>query len=165
MEAVEAPTINVAAFLNDTEDKLEECKKVAESLQQFGILVFKDPRINESDNEDYLNLLEDYFATRGTKLYNHEDLKEARPEIHYQVGITPEFKEKARNHCARFAHYDENNKPISECPPEFDAKWRYFWHIGERPEDKKALYENVVPEDFPEWESRMNKWGNMMIDA
>lgn len=165
METVDAPTINVAAFLNGTEEREEECRKVAESLQKFGIVIVNDPRIEEKDNEEYIEMLESYFSTRGDKFYNHEELVEAKPEIHYQVGITPEYKEKARNHCQRFAHYDENNKPISECPPEFDAKWRFFWHIGDRPEERKAVYANVVPDDFPEWETKMNKWGNMMIEA
>ena len=165
MEAVDAPVIDVAAFLDNTDSREEECKKVVESLHQYGILIIRDPRIEEKDNEDYIDLLENYFESRGDMFYNNQELKEAHPEIHYQVGITPELKEKARSHCARFAHYDENNKPISECPPEFDAKWRFFWHIGERPEERKAIYANVVPEDFPEWEDKMNKWGNMMIEA
>lgn len=161
----DAPIIDVSAFLDSTEARDEECKKVAESMHKYGILIMKDPRIQEKDNEDYLTMLEQYFESRGDQYYSQEPLKEAFPEIHYQVGITPEFKERARNHCERFAHYDEKNKPISECPPEFDAKWRFFWHIGDRPEDRKSLYANVVPEDFPDWEEKMNKWGNMMIEA
>lgn len=165
MEVVDTPIINVAAFLDNTPEKEEECKKVADSLHKYGICIIKDPRIEEKDNDEYIEMLEKYFETRGDQYYKKEELKEAFPDIHYQVGITPEYKEKARNHCKRFAHYDENNKPISECPPEFDAKWRFFWHIGDRPEERKAQYANVVPEDFPEWETKMNKWGNMMIEA
>jgi isopenicillin N synthase-like dioxygenase len=165
MEVVDAPIINVAAFLNDTEEKEAECKKVADSLHKYGILILNDPRIEEKDNDEYIEMMEKYFENRGDQFYNKEELKEARPDIHYQVGITPEYKEKARNHCKRFAHYDENNKPISECPPEFDAKWRYFWHIGERPEERKEANANIVPADFPEWEQKMDKWGNMMISA
>lgn len=47
-----------------------------------------------------------------------------------QRGITPPDTEKAIDHCDRFAHYDEDNKPLSECPPKYDAKWRFFWRIG-----------------------------------
>ncbi|CAI2373022.1 unnamed protein product [Moneuplotes crassus] len=165
MEVCEAPVINVAAFLDNTEEKEEECKKVLQSLKDYGILIMKDPRIDEKDNEEYIDLLENYFLSRGEMFYNNEELKEARPDIHYQVGVTPENIEKARNHCKRFEDYEGPNKPLSECPPEHDAKWRYFWHIGERPEDKKQLYENIVPGDISDWEPKMNKWGNMMIDA
>jgi len=165
LDIVEAPVIDAAAFLDNTETREEECKKAAESLHKYGILILKDPRVDEKDNDEYIEMMEKYFETRGDKFYNHENLVEARPEIHYQVGVTPEYVEKARNHCARFAHYDDDNKPISECPPEYDAKWRYFWHIGDRPEEKKAMYANIIPEDLPEWEERMTKWGNMMIDA
>ena len=31
------------------------------------------------------------------------------------------------------------------------------------PEDSQ--YEQVIPEGFPDWEEKMNKWGNMMLDG
>lgn len=63
MESFEdVPIIDVAAYLDkDSETSTIECKKVAESLHKFGILIIKDPRIDEQDNEDYLDLMESYF--------------------------------------------------------------------------------------------------------
>ena len=63
MESFEdVPVIDVAAFLNkDPETSAFECRKVAESLHKYGILIIKDPRIDEQDNEDYLDLMERYF--------------------------------------------------------------------------------------------------------
>lgn len=58
---------------------------------------------------------------------------------------------------------DEVNKPLSEFPPVYDAKWRFFWAIGERSEEDTLP--KVLPERFPEWEAKMNKWGNMMYEA
>lgn len=113
-ETLEAPVIDVAAFLNNTETCLEECKKVAESLHKYGILVFKDPRVNHSDNDEYIDMMEKYFSTRGELFYTGQELQESRPEIHYQVGVTPEYIEKARNHCERFKDYEGENKPLSE---------------------------------------------------
>ncbi len=55
--------------------------------------------------------------------------------------------------------------PMSKFPPELDAKWRFFWAIGERPKEVAETIPKVIPQSFPEWESRMNKWGNMMIEA
>jgi hypothetical protein len=58
----EVPIINATAFLSDDpEISLIECKKVALSLHNYGILIWKDPRVNESDNEDYIDLMENYF--------------------------------------------------------------------------------------------------------
>lgn len=57
------------------------------------------------------------------------------------------------------------NHPLSPFPPELDAKWRFFWAIGERPAEVADSIPQVIPRDFPDWEKRMNKWGNMMIDA
>jgi isopenicillin N synthase-like dioxygenase len=57
------------------------------------------------------------------------------------------------------------NMPLSKFPPELDAKWRFFWAIGERPAEVADNIPKVIPSNFPEWETRMNKWGNMMIQA
>lgn len=60
---------------------------------------------------------------------------------------------------------DGENKPLSRFPPEYDAKWRFFWPIGERPEEIKNDIPKVYPKNFPDWEQKMDKWGNMMIEA
>lgn len=54
---------------------------------------------------------------------------------------------------------------MSECPPVFDAKWRFFWNVGERPADRKPEHANVVPKEFPTWTDTMTKWGDMMMDS
>jgi hypothetical protein len=41
---------------------------------------------------------------------------------------------------------------MSPFPPEFDAKWRYFWAIGERPKEVRNDIPNNIPEGFPQWE-------------
>ncbi len=46
-------------------------------------------------------------------------------------------------------------------PPPFDAKWRYFWNVG-NPVD---AVQNQLPKDFPQWDSTMNTWGNHMING
>lgn len=57
------------------------------------------------------------------------------------------------------------NMPLSKFPPELDAKWRFFWAIGERPAEVAETIPRVIPASFPDWETRMNRWGNMMIQA
>ncbi|GMF54865.1 unnamed protein product [Phytophthora fragariaefolia] len=96
-------------------------------------------------------MMEQYFEST-------DFVEDARPEYHYQVGVTPERKERARNHCARAEKLDKRYAPVSLCPPEADKKSRFFWRIGERPEP-------VIPKKFPEWESVMNMWGGKMLEA
>ena len=36
----------------------EECKKVADSFHNFGILIVRDPRVHEKDNDEYIDLME-----------------------------------------------------------------------------------------------------------
>lgn len=58
----EVPVIDVLAYMNKVEGVWEnECAKVAESLHKYGILVFKDPRFDEMENQDYIEMMERYF--------------------------------------------------------------------------------------------------------
>lgn len=82
--------------------------------------------------------------------------------------MTPEFKEKAKSHCDMFSKYKDEDKPVSECPPVYDSKWRFFWFTGERnPELDKdmMIYPNTIPQGFPDWEKVMNTWGYKMLGA
>jgi isopenicillin N synthase-like dioxygenase len=87
------------------------------------------------------------------------------PELSYQTGTTHESIEKARNHKLFVDSLPEDHKPLSSQPPGFDAKWRFFWPIGERPKEINDDLPKVYPKGFPEWEHRMDGWGNHMIAA
>lgn len=162
----EVPVIDVMAFLGQDPVKMEEqCKLVAQSLHQFGILIWRDPRVNEKDNEDYIDLMEEYFEQESRKLYSGKKLEDCKPEHNFQAGVTPERQERARNNQHVLDKMTPENLPLSKFPPELDAKWRFFWAIGERPAEVADNIPKVIPSNFPDWETRMNKWGNMMIEA
>jgi len=57
---------------------------VAEELRNVGVLIIRDPRVSEKDNNTFLDLMEDYFA----QPYDVK-IKDARPDIGYQLGVTP----------------------------------------------------------------------------
>ena len=100
----EMPIIDLHAYLSAASDNsmtpeaLNECKKVAECFHRFGIILIKDPRVDMQDNEEYIDLMEGYFADVGQRFYDNEEISDIKPEHHYQVGATPEFIEKARDH-------------------------------------------------------------------
>lgn len=113
-------------------------------------------------------MMERYFDKVSKDYYAGKTLPDAHPENAYQNGVTPEFKEKAVPHCDRFKSYLDDNKPISECPPVFDSKWRFFWFIGERnkeADEGMLIYPNVIPEGFPNWGKVMDTWGKKMLEA
>ncbi|DBA04029.1 TPA: hypothetical protein N0F65_009376 [Lagenidium giganteum] len=156
---IELPVIDLQHY-KATGDRAE-CEKAAESLRKYGVLCLKDERATDQDNDTFLSMMERYFESTDFE-------KDARPEYHYQVGVTPELKERARNHCARAAQLDKEHAPVTLCPPELDKKSRFFWRIGDRPAVTKFSELNaepVIPENFPEWESVMNMWGNKMLAA
>lgn len=80
---LDVPVINVEAYLNGTDAAQEECKKVAESLHKYGILVFSDPRVKHEHNSEYIDLMEKYFEQAGEKYYKGEAVDDIRKDIHF----------------------------------------------------------------------------------
>jgi len=96
-------------------------------------------------------------------------VKDARPELSYQVGVTPEGVEKPRctvdPSCQKIVSTLEgDNKP--HMPTAADVKWRFFHKLGERPTETKFQdmnSSNVIPEAFKEtWVTTMEKWGSKL---
>jgi|TARA_B110000305_G_C19329846_1_gene583397 isopenicillin N synthase-like dioxygenase len=157
--------IDAQLYIEQKEGWEDECKKVAYSFHKFGICKFKDPRVNSTDNDQYIDLVEKYFDHTSKKFYAGEELKDSRPDLCYQTGVTPEGIEKARDHQALVDSLEGDNKPLSIQPPVLDAKWRFFWKIGERPPEVKDDIPQTIPDDFPTWSEEMDKWGNQMVNT
>ena len=142
------------------------CRQVADSFHQYGILIIRDPRVNYQDNSDYIDLMEKYFDSVAPGYYAGEKLEDVKPEYHYLVGATPENQEKARRHDKKIKSLTEDNLPVSPVDPVYDAKWRYYWNIGERRDDSMDRFPQVIPaQGIDGWEEKMDKWGNQLISA
>jgi isopenicillin N synthase-like dioxygenase len=142
-----------------------ECKNVAHCLHEYGVLIFKDPRAKEQENEDYIDLMEKYFKQASDRYYSAGELPDAKPQYFYQTGVTPEKIERARNHFEKVKDLPKEDQPMSPFPPTVDMKWRYMWKIGERPADSGDNFPQVLPEGFPDWENKMGSWGNRLLTA
>lgn len=151
------PVIDITAFVEKGGDEAA-CKAIADALHTFGCLVVKDPRVEAAANDTFLDLMERYFA-------QSDGATDARPELHYQVGVTPSEVEKPRAHCAFGKSL--NDAPVSECPPVPDAKWRFFWRIGSRPKASAFAELNapaIEPAAFAgEWRPKMDGWGEKLV--
>lgn len=171
---MEAPaTVDIADFLafqagqGELTPELQQlCSLVTESFHQTGILILRTPKVDEAENWRFIDMMERYFLGASQHYYNGDKVAEVFPELGFQVGATPELTEKARNHCERINNYPESDKPQSLCPPQFDAKWRYFWRVGALPEQDAGMnFNNVVPEHIPEWPGVMDSWGSLMLNS
>ncbi|KAJ3315036.1 hypothetical protein HDV04_004836 [Boothiomyces sp. JEL0838] len=162
------PVIDLQPYINvpNSEAAQKECKKLAEAITTYSAFAIRDPRVTEQENSDFLDLMEDYFNQ------SHEQkLKDARPELHYQVGSTPECTELPRcgrdESCIdRVEKMKPEDKPFEFNKP--DPKWRFFWRMGNPPTETKFKQLNaspVIAEAFPEWEKKMNHWGNRLLNA
>ncbi|KAJ9078067.1 hypothetical protein DSO57_1010672 [Entomophthora muscae] len=159
------PQIDISSFLKDpgSDESILESKKVTQALIDYGCLVVKDPRVSEVSNQEFLDLLEKYYGQGHDQV-----MKDARPEVGYQVGVTPPATEEPR--CKRdptcqniIANIEAAERPLESDGP--DPKWRYAWRIGNEGSNEKLRllsHEQVVPKGFPGWENIMNNWGNSL---
>ncbi|GJQ09030.1 hypothetical protein GpartN1_g5334.t1 [Galdieria partita] len=159
---MELPVINLNGFLQEKENlssSEQDCRKLANVLRQYGAAAIYDPRVEQQDNESFLNMMERYFE-QPTEV----KLEDARPQLYYQVGVTPEFTEQPRDNSVYAKKLLPEHKPTAFKGK--DCKWRFQWRIGERSESSKypeLVSEPVVPRGFPDWPSIMNKWGEKLL--
>lgn len=155
------PVVDLSNFLNGQVDT-EQCRLVAQLLHDTGILLLRDPRVSEADNEQFLQLMEKYYS-------QPDDVKKAdsRPELSFQVGVTPEHTEVARDPIEKIESLAADQRPHPSAGA--DPKWRFHWRIGPRPAQSKYPELNapqVVPQAFvSDWAATMDMWGNKMIHA
>lgn len=170
--------INFEVYLNDptSEASIAECKRVAHILHTYGALAIRDPRVTFADNGKFLDMIEQYFEQdEETKL------KDARPELHYQVGPTPGNTEVPRcafdpdckvlieNVCVFvFVDFQQTEENRAILPTGADVKWRYFHVMGTPVSEKFPVLNagNVVPAAFEDrWTDTMNAWGSKLLQA
>jgi isopenicillin N synthase-like dioxygenase len=145
------------------------CRAMADAIRRTGILVVRDPRVSADDNKTFQTLMQRYYSQSVDDL-----IVDARPELLYQVGVTPDMKETAI--CATdpdchalIEQLAPEDRPHIPTGP--DPKWRFFWRVGERPAaaDTKFAELNappVVPPAFQdEWKSTMDGWGDKLLEA
>lgn len=52
----------------------EDCQRLANALHRFGIVLVRDPRVSDADNNAFLDQMEKYFA-------QSDGVKDARPQV------------------------------------------------------------------------------------
>lgn len=170
--SMELPIIDLDVYLKHDESSAEvqaECAKAAQALIQYGALVLHDSRVAAKDNEDFLDLLEDYFDQPEAELR-----KDERPELSYQIGVTLENTEKPK--CAVdepcldvIARLDPDQRPLDISAHSPDPKCRFFWRMVEAPPYETQFpglnAANITPEAphlRDRWAPTMNTWGTCM---
>eukprot|EP01024_Parvocaulis_polyphysoides_P001846 TRINITY_DN10530_c0_g2_i1.p1 TRINITY_DN10530_c0_g2~~TRINITY_DN10530_c0_g2_i1.p1 ORF type:complete len:409 (-),score=35.77 TRINITY_DN10530_c0_g2_i1:999-2063(-) len=166
----EIPQVDITPWLKNQQISDEQSQQLATEIAQsfitYGVLIVRDPRVSTNDSNCFLDMMERYFGQPYQK-----KLEDQRPDVYYQVGVTPCDTELPRSAWDEevkkmIESLPENMKPI--IPTQRDCKWRYMWKLGDRPEntDFCELHPDpVIPEGFPEWREVMDTWGNKLRDA
>ncbi len=89
--ALKVPIVDVEPFMKGQGNCEQDCKIVADALHKYGCLVIKDPRVNQKENAEFLDMMEKYFVKRAADLYQGRVVADIYPNYDFQVGATPEF--------------------------------------------------------------------------
>ncbi|KAJ8462280.1 hypothetical protein ONZ45_g17991 [Pleurotus djamor] len=169
------PIVDLDVFLaqqTDSDAVKAECAKAADALIVYGAVILHDSRVTEDDNQEFLDLLEDYFAQPDADLK-----KDERPELSYQVGVTLENTEKPKcavdEPCLRIIEkLEPSERPLDISAHSPDPKCRFFWKMSEKPPYETQFpglnAPNVVPDAESlnqRWTPTMEKWGKSMKNA
>jgi isopenicillin N synthase-like dioxygenase len=162
---LETEVVELSGILGGEYSK-EACSKVVEGFRQHGVIVIKDPRVDEEKNKKFIDLMARYFESRSQKFYKGLPLDDCYPEFGYQSGVTPEFVWKNRDYPEVYAGFTAENKPMSPVPSVRGAAWRYLWGIG-TPDcmGRQIVPPRLAPADFPEWQATMDSWGEILKTA
>lgn len=162
----ELETVALEAYLKTEKDD-HACSQLANGLEKYGAALVVDPRTRTEDASAFRSLMERYFAQpRDAKL------ADARPELHYQVGCTPDHVELPRLNTSFVEGLASSEKPqsfASVSARQKDPKWRFFWRIGDRPAAHETNFPSlnapqVVPKAFEsEWASTLDDFGGRML--
>ena len=163
------PIVDTTRFLSNNSDALSDCKKVAAALEETSCLLVKDPRIDQSNINEFIDLMEAFFESRGRRYYNGEkELEDFYPQYSYQTGATPDQTLVMRDLSHVVNRIPEQYKPKTTFPTEPDSKWRLLWRVGERSPDPRHISVDPpvhVPSDFPQWKSTMDQVGYLLLNG
>jgi len=65
-EILKLPLIDLSKYFNRKSDPNsfnEECKLVAEALHKYGVLIVRDPRVKDDENDKFIDMMEKFFET------------------------------------------------------------------------------------------------------
>ncbi|KAK3236968.1 hypothetical protein CYMTET_52926 [Cymbomonas tetramitiformis] len=79
------PVIEIGERTDEENPPKTVCEALAACLRDTGLVVVRDARVPHSSSARFIDLMEKYFEQE-----REEKMKDARPELRYQVGVKPE---------------------------------------------------------------------------
>jgi isopenicillin N synthase-like dioxygenase len=158
--------IDIDDFLQNEEKSGKACELLASCLQHYGAVLVRDSRVLPTDGSRFRSLMELYFAQPL-----EAKLADVHPELHFQVGATPNGVERPRENVQFYNSLEPKHRPASAADVaarKRDPKWRFFWRIGDRPAAHETKFPQlnapqVVPAAFKdEWADVLDTFGGKL---
>ena len=161
------PVVDAGLLLTKNPKAIDECKKAVEVLHKTGLLCFRDPRIREDENEEFIDSMERYFESRSQKFSLSGELDEVGRIGKVRTGIIKEMSEGSKDHTDDVSKLFPHFRPVTPQPPPRDKKWKYVWRVGGKDdnEEYKNTPDQVIPKDFPKWKKMYESFGTRMKES
>ncbi len=163
-------TTDLEAYLaNPSSDQAQaDCKQVAEDLEQRGLTLVRDPRVQDTIRVAFLAMMDRFW-----KLPEEKKLEYVRTETMHQMGYTPPRTERPGRTQERIEIVNKMtpwNKPYSNMDPRTpnlgDSKVRWFHApVYRESSPQYACFnrmDNRAPVGFSQWLTLSDLWGQVL---
>ncbi len=163
---IEIPIVDLTQYLKTGDDEVA-ARQVAAAMEELGVLILRDPRVDTGLPVRYREMMERFYRLPPEiKSKYVQGILSDGTQI-YETGWRPPFTEKPRRRDEVLHLIPQDAMP--KDPPQADPKERFMRPHGPRPDasrypqiDYLPLLEPVEIED---WTPLCNAWGNAMSDC
>ncbi len=158
------PIIDLERYLNGgARAAKDDIQQLAEASEQLGVVYVRDPRLPEGLDQQFRDMM-----TRLFRLPRDLKISYSRPDLSHQLGWTPAFVERARDHRGLLKQIHPKHQPLLFDGA--DPKERWFEQPPRAEQPRLTRYQGlnepaIVPGEFPEWSEIMASWRCVMLDA
>jgi len=163
---IDIPIVDLTQYLKSGVDE-NACKDVTRAMEEYGILILRDPRVNPSLPNRYRAMMEQFYRlTPEVKARYIQPTLPNGKQI-YETGWRPPFTEKPRRR-AEVLHLIAPDMMPPE-PPTADPKERFMDPVGPRPENSEFpeldYLPNITPVEIEDFRTLSDAWGDAMRGA
>ena len=160
------PVVDAGLMLSKSPKAVEECRKAVDVLHKTGLICFKDPRINEQENEEFIDMMERYFESRSDFYSKTGELLEKGRQGRLKVGLNKDMTECSRDHRDVVSKLYPQHHPVTPQPPPKDRKWKYVYRVADESDcNEDPVPRSVIPQDFIDWEEKFQRYGTSLRES
>ncbi|QQR61174.1 hypothetical protein IPH19_01775 [Candidatus Uhrbacteria bacterium] len=160
---IEIPIVDLTQYLKTGDDEVA-ARQVAAAMEELGVLILRDPRVDRGLPVRYRNMMQDFYRLPPKVKEQYVQPPLANGKQIYETGWRPPFTELPRRRTEVLHLIPDDAKPLE--PPEKDPKERYMDPVGDRPAESEFpdldFLPRFTPMEIDGWTTLSDAWGLAM---